>query len=95
MNLDYEISREDLEKKRKFFEDQRSINAKLDKDIMSLDQKISELSSSLTREKINREQFEDELGGLKRTVERTSLDLEKSRSELAELKKTINEKIRT
>lgn len=95
MNLDYEISREELEKKRKFFEDQRNINAKLDKDIMSLDQKISELSSSLTREKINREQFEDELGGLKRTVERTSLDLEKSRSELAELKKTINEKIRT
>lgn len=94
MNLDFEISREELEKKKKFYDDQRSINAKLDKDIMSLDQKISEMSSSLTREKVNREQFEDELGGLKRTVERTSLDLEKARSELAELKKTINEKLK-
>lgn len=95
MNLDFEISREELDKKKKFFDDQRSINSKLEKDIMSLDQKISELSSSLTREKVNREQFEDELGGLRRTVERTGLDLEKARNELAELKKTINEKIKT
>lgn len=94
MNLDFEISREELEKKKRFFDDQRSINSKLEKDIMSLDQKISELSSSLTREKVNKDQFEDELGGLRRTVERTSLDLEKSRSELAELKKSINEKLR-
>jgi septal ring factor EnvC (AmiA/AmiB activator) len=94
MNLDYEISREELEKKKKFFDDQRNINAKLEKDIMSLDQKISELSGSLTRDKVIREQFEDELGGLKRTVERTGLDLEKSRSELSEIKKKINEKLK-
>lgn len=94
MNLDFEISREELDKKKKFFADQRNINAKLEKDIISLDQKISELSASLTREKVNREQFDDELGGLRRTVERTGLDLEKSRSELAELKKNIGEKLK-
>lgn len=94
MNLDFEISREELDKKKKFFVDQRNINAKLDKEIISLDQRISELSIVLTRERVGREQFDDELGGLKRTVERTSLDLEKARGELAELKKNVGEKIK-
>lgn len=92
MNIDLHIGQEDLEKKKSFFEDQQSINSKLERDIELLDQAISELSIRLTREDTNRIQFQDELGGLKRTVERTSHDLEKARHELGQMKKTINEK---
>jgi phage-related tail protein len=93
MNLDFQIGKDELDKKKKFFEDQKNINSKLERDITALDQNISEMSARLTREETNRIQFQDELGGLKRTVERTSHDLEKARSELSQLKKNINEKI--
>lgn len=92
INLDNSIGAEELDKKKKFFEDQQNINAKLEKDIEILDQTISELSVRLTREELNRVQFQDELGGLRRTVERTSHDLEKARSELGQLKKNIADK---
>ncbi len=92
MNIDLHIGQEDLEKKKSFFEDQQSINSKLERDIEILDQAISELSIRRTREDTNRIQFQDELSGLKRTVERTGHDLEKARQELTQMKKSINEK---
>jgi hypothetical protein len=92
MNIDLHIAQEDLEKKKNFFDDQQSINSKLERDIELLDQTISELSIRLTREESNRVQFQDELSGLKRTVERTGHDLEKARQELSQMKKSINEK---
>ena len=93
MNLDFQIGQDELDKKKKFFADQQNINSKLEKEIIVFDQNISELSARLTREESNRIQFQDELGGLKRTVERTGHDLEKARTELTQLKKNINEKI--
>ena len=61
MNLDNQIGTEELEKQKKFFEDQKNINAKLDKDIEVLDQTISELSIKINREEQNRLQFQDEV----------------------------------
>ena len=61
MNIDLHIGQEDLEKKKTFFEDQQSINSKLERDIDLLDQGISELSIRLTREDANRVQFQDEV----------------------------------
>lgn len=68
------------------------MNSKLERDIDSLDQAISELSIKLTKEETTKVQFQDELGGLKRTVERTSHDLEKARQELSQMKKNLNDK---
>lgn len=92
MNFDFKLSLEELEKKRKFYEDQMGINAKLDKDIESLDQAISDFSVKLVREQQNKQQFEDELGGLQRTVERTGKDLQSVRNEISEIKRTISDK---
>ena len=61
MNLDNQIGQEELEKQKKFFEDQKSINAKLERDIEILDQTISELSIKMNREEQNRLQFQDEV----------------------------------
>jgi hypothetical protein len=61
MNLDNQIGQEELEKQKKFFEDQKSINAKLERDIEVLDQTISELSVKMNREEQNRLQFQDEV----------------------------------
>lgn len=61
MNIDLHIGQEELEKKKSFFEDQQSINSKLERDIDLLDQGISELSIRLTREDANRVQFQDEV----------------------------------
>ena len=61
MNLDNQIGQEELEKQKKFFEDQKSINAKLERDIEILDQTISELSIKMSREEQNRLQFQDEV----------------------------------
>ena len=92
MNIDLNVGKDELDKKKKFFDDQKNMNSKLEAEINGLDQAISELSIKLTREEQNRLQFQDELGGLKRTVERTSHDVEKARSELAQLKRNISEK---
>jgi len=61
MNIDLQLGQEELEKKKKFFEDQQNINSKLERDIDSLDQAISELSVKLTKEDTNRLQFQDEV----------------------------------
>jgi hypothetical protein len=61
MNLDNQIGQEELEKQKKFFEDQKSINAKLERDIEILDQTIAELSIKMNREEQNRLQFQDEV----------------------------------
>ena len=61
MNIDLHIGQEELEKKKVFFEDQQSINSKLEREIDLLDQAISELSIRLTREDTNRVQFQDEV----------------------------------
>jgi predicted RNase H-like nuclease (RuvC/YqgF family) len=61
MNMDYRTCQDELEKKKKFFEDQRSINEKLDKEIEVLDQTISALSVRLNKEVSNRIQFHDEV----------------------------------
>jgi len=94
MRLNIEIlnNKEELDKKKKFYEDQKSINFQVQREIDQLDQSIADLTLRLNREDTNRLQFQDELSGLKRTVERTGHDLEKARSELAQLKKTITEK---
>ena len=92
MNFDFKVNLEELDKKKKFFEDQTNINAKLEKDIELLDQSISDLSLRLVKEEQNKLNFQDELVGLKRTVERTSQDLQKARSELSEIKRTIIDK---
>ena len=89
-----QVGQDELEKKRRFFEDQQQMNTRLEKEIDVLDQTISELSVRYNRDELNRVQFRDELGGLKRTVERTSHDLEKARSELGQLKRTIVHKKR-
>jgi hypothetical protein len=41
MNLEYQTKREELDRKRKFFQDQQNINAKLEKEVEILDQNIS------------------------------------------------------
>ena len=61
MNIDLHIGQEELEKKKIFFEDQQSINSKLEREIDLLDQAISELSIRLTKEDTNRVQFQDEV----------------------------------
>ena len=61
MNIDLQLGQEELDKKKKFFEDQQNINSKLERDIDSLDQAISELSIKLNREEANRVQFQDEV----------------------------------
>jgi hypothetical protein len=61
MNIDLQLGQEDLEKKKRFYEDQQNINSKLERDIDSLDQAISELSVKLTKEEANRVQFQDEV----------------------------------
>ena len=61
MNIDLHIGQEELEKKKVFFEDQQSINSKLEREIDLLDQAISELSIRLTKEDTNRVQFQDEV----------------------------------
>ena len=61
MNLDNQIGQEELEKQKKFFEDQQNINSKLERDIEILDQTISELSIKMNREDQNRLQFQDEV----------------------------------
>lgn len=61
MNLDFQIGIEELDKKKKFFEDQQNINSKLERDIDLLDQNISDLSIRITREETNRVQFQDEV----------------------------------
>ncbi|CAF0859941.1 unnamed protein product [Brachionus calyciflorus] len=92
MNLDFQIGVEELDKKKKFYEDQQNSNSKLEKEIESYDNLISELSIRLNREELDRQQFQNELGALKRTVERTGHDLQKARSDLSQLKKNIAEK---
>lgn len=61
MNIDYQVGLDELDKQKKFFEDQKNINAKCDKEIELLDQTISDLSVRLTREEANRVQFQDEV----------------------------------
>lgn len=61
MNMDYQTCQDELEKKKKFFEDQKNINEKLDKEIEVLDQTISALSVRLNKEVSNRIQFHDEV----------------------------------
>jgi hypothetical protein len=92
MNFDFKVSMDELDKKRKFFEDQMGINSKLDKEIESMDQAISDFSLKLVREEQNKLNLQDELGGLKRTVERTSKELQNSRSQLSEMKRSISDK---
>jgi hypothetical protein len=64
MNIDLHVGQEELEKKKRFFEDQQSINSKLEREIEQLDQAISELSIKMTREETNRIQFQDEVNYL-------------------------------
>ena len=61
MNLEYQTKRDELERKKKFFEDQQNINEKLDKEVSALDQLIADLSIRLTRDEMNRQQFKDEV----------------------------------
>jgi chromosome segregation ATPase len=61
MNLDYQIGQDELDKKRKFFESQKNINSKIEKEIEALDQTISDMSGRLTKEELNRVQFQDEV----------------------------------
>jgi septal ring factor EnvC (AmiA/AmiB activator) len=92
MNMDISNTKDELERKKKFYEDQANNNKDLNRNITILDQNIADLSLRLNRDDNNRQHFQDELGGLKRTVERTGHDLEKSRIEVAQLKKNISEK---
>lgn len=92
INVEINKNKEELDKKKKFYDDQKAINIQLQSEIDYLDQSIADLSLKLNREEQTRLQFQDELSGLKRTVERTGHDLEKARSELAQMKKTIGEK---
>jgi hypothetical protein len=92
MNFDFKVGMNELDKKKKFFEDQMAINSKLDKEIESVDQAISDFSLKLVREEQSKLNLQDELGGLKRTVERTSKELQNARSQLSEMKRTISEK---
>ena len=61
MNLEYQTKRDELERKKKFFEDQQNINEKLDKEVSAIDQLIADLSIRLTRDEMNRQQFKDEV----------------------------------
>jgi hypothetical protein len=60
-NIDIEASKEELEKKRKFYYDQKTINSKLDNEVESYDQLICELSLTLNKEETNALQLEDEV----------------------------------
>ena len=61
MNIDLGVGKDELEKKKKFYEDQKNMNSKLESEINALDQAISDLSIKLTREDQNRIQFQDEV----------------------------------
>jgi hypothetical protein len=61
MNLEFQNKREELDKKRKFFEDQQNMNSKLEKEVEILDQNISDLSIRLNREEQARTQYIDEV----------------------------------
>ena len=61
MNLEFQNKREELDKKRKFFEDQQNMNSKLEKEVEVLDQNISDLSIRLNREEQARTQYIDEV----------------------------------
>ena len=61
MNVDFQSGQEELERKKKFFQDQQTINSKFEKEIEALDQAISDLSAKLTRDENNRTQFQDEV----------------------------------
>ena len=61
MNIDLQVGKDELDAKKKFYEDQKNMNFKLQADISGLDQAISDLSIKLTREEQNRLQFQDEV----------------------------------
>ncbi len=92
MNFDFKIGLDELEKKKKFYEDQQNINSKLSKDIEFLDSKISDLSMKLVNEENHKRSDQDELNALKRNLERTGIDLNRARSELGDMKHKITDK---
>ena len=61
LNIAIQNSKEELEKKKKFYEDQKSINLQVQREIDQLDQNIADLTLRLNREDTNRLQFQDEV----------------------------------
>jgi peptidoglycan hydrolase CwlO-like protein len=92
MNYDFKLAMDELDKKRKFFEDQTSINSKLEKEIEFLDGSVSDFSMKLVREKQSKQNFSDELAGLKGQVESMGKELQKTRYELTDIKRNILDK---
>lgn len=65
MNIDISKAKEELDRKKKFYEDQANINSDLDRNITALDQTIADLSLRLNREETSRLQFQDEVSIIK------------------------------
>jgi hypothetical protein len=61
MNVDISRAKEELDRKKKFYEDQANNNADLDRNITSLDQTIADFSLRLNRDDNARQQFQDEV----------------------------------
>jgi hypothetical protein len=61
LNIDIRNTKDELERQKKFFEDQKNMNGELERGINLLDQSIADFNLKLNKEETNRLQFHDEV----------------------------------
>jgi len=81
-----------IREKQMFLENEQDNNMEQEKKISVAERTSARLRNDLNEADVQRSQFEDELGTLKRTVDRTAIDLETTRSTVSMLKKEATDK---
>ncbi|XP_005105331.1 coiled-coil domain-containing protein 39 [Aplysia californica] len=81
-----------IREKQTFLENEQENNAEQEKKISLAERTSARLRNDLQEAELQRSQFEDELGTLKRTVDRTAIDLETTRSTVSMLRKEAQDK---
>jgi len=81
-----------IREKQMFLENEQENNAEQEKKISVAERTSARLRNDYQEAELQRSQFEDELGTLKRTVDRTAIDLEATRSTVSALKKEAQDK---
>jgi hypothetical protein len=61
LNIDIRNTKDELERQKKFYEDQKNMNAELERGINVLDQTIADFNLKLNKEETSRLQFHDEV----------------------------------
>lgn len=81
-----------IKEKQMFLENEQDNNAEQEKKISIAERQSARMRNDLAESELQRSQFEDELGTLKRTVDRTAIDLEVTRTNVSLLRKDAMDK---